>query len=336
MKNQIRTRNPLGRGLIFFVALGLLAFSWQAKAADEIKLGVLSFSATHWPLWVAKDKGYLKEQNLGIREFHVRSVSKAIQALSANSTDLLFPTNTQGAITAMVKGAGIKIIAGNFTVGIYDLIAGAKYKKVEDLKGGTMGVINLTSGSTVLLMKILSAHGLKYPGDYDMLTVGGTPARFAAVKKGAVAAAMVTIPTSFQAQESGLNVLANIAQYLPDYQFTTVAGNSSWLKANKDAAVRFLMGIIKANRFINDPKNKEEAIKIMVKHYKINRKYSEMAYKMVVEDLKPIRNDASPNMKGIEEVIKEEVERGSLKQSYPATQFIDESYRLEALKRLGS
>lgn len=130
-------------------------------------------------------------------------------------------------------------------------------------------------------------------------------------------------------------MLANIAQYLPDYQFTTIAGNSSWLEGNKDAGIRFLMAIIKANRFINDKTNREEAIKIMMKHHKMNRKYSEMAYQMVVEDLKPIRNDASPNMKGIEEAIKEEVERESLKTSYPAAQFIDESYRLEALKRLG-
>jgi hypothetical protein len=50
------------------------------------------------------------------------------------------------------------------------------------------------------------------------LVVGGTPDRFAAVKGGGVSAAMVTPPTSFMALEAGLNVLANIGNYLPDYQ----------------------------------------------------------------------------------------------------------------------
>lgn len=209
-------------------------------------------------------------------------------------------------------------------------------EKVEDLKGATMGVINLTSGSTVLLQKILAAHGLKYPGDYDLLTVGGTPARHAAVKKGAVAAAMVTIPTSYQAKEDGLNVLADISQYLPDYQFTSIAGNEQWMKSHRDQTVRFLVAMIKAMRFLNDPKNKEAAVQSMIKHFKVKRKYAELAYQEVMEKLKPIDNNAAPSFKGIETVINLEVENKGLDKSYPPQHFIDDSYRQEALKRLGS
>jgi NitT/TauT family transport system substrate-binding protein len=318
--------------LAVLVALSLL--SSRLWAADEIKLGVLSTAGDHWPRWVAWDQGYFKEQNLEVREFQTDSIAKAVQALSANSTDMLFPANTQGVVVAMSKGAAIKIVAGDFTKALYDLIAGAKYKKVEDLKGATMGVINLTSGSTVLLQKILGARGLKYPGDYDLLTVGGTPARYAAVKKGAVAAAMVTIPTSYQAKEDGLNVLANISDVLPDYQFTVIAGNTSWMSSHKDQTVRFLMAMIKAMRFLNDPKNKEASIQSMIKHFKVDKKYADLAYKEVVQDLRPISNDAAPNIKGMETVIQLEVENKGLDKPYPPKQLIDDSYRLEALKRL--
>jgi len=304
-------------------------------AADEIKLGVLSTAGDHWPRWVAWDQGFFKQQNLEIREFQTDSVAKAVQALSANSTDLVFPANTQGTVVAISKGAAIKIIAGDFTKALYYLITGAKYKKVEDLKGGTVGVINLTSGSTVLLQKILAAHGLKYPGDYDLLTVGGTPARYAAVKKGAVAAAMVTIPTSYEAKEDGLNVIADISKYLPDYQFTSITGNEKWMTSHKDQTVRFLMAMIRAMRFINDPKNKEASIQSMIKHFKVNRKYAELAYKEVVQDLRPIDSNAAPSIKGIETVINLEVENKGLDKPYPPQHFIEDSYRLEALKRLG-
>lgn len=333
MDTMLRKLSFVWVALIVLVVLSLL--SSRLWAADEIKLGLLSTGGDHWPIWVAEDQGYFKEQNLDLREFQTASIAKAVQALSAESTDILFPTNTQGAVVAMVKKAPIKIIAGDYTKALYDLISGAKYKKVEDLKGGTMGVINLTSGSTVLLQKILLAHKLKYPGDYDLLTVGGTPARYAAVKKGAVAAAMVTIPTSFQAKEDGLNVLANISQYLPDYQFTVIAGNINWMQSHKDQTVRFLMAIIKGMRFLNDPKNKNASIDSMVKHFKISKKFAELAYKEVVEDLRPIQNDAAPNIKGMETVINLEVENKGLDKAYPPQQFIDDSYRLEALKRLG-
>ena len=323
---------------IGLVTVALVSCSFLAErlwAADEIKLGVLSTAGDHWPRWVAWEQNYFKEQNLEVREFQTDSIAKAVQALSANSTDLMFPANTEGLITAMVQGGPMKIVAGNFTKALYDLITGAKYKKVEDLKGTTMGVINLESGSTVLLQKILLAHGLKYPGDYDILTVGGTPARYAAVKKGAVAAAMVTIPTSYEAREDGLNVLANIASYLPDYQFTVIAGHVKWMESHKDQTIRFLTAMIKAMRFLNDPKNREASIQAMVKHFKVNRKFAEMAYKEVFEDLRPLRNDAAPSIKGIETVINLQVENKGLDKPYPATMFIDDSYRKEALKRLG-
>jgi ABC-type nitrate/sulfonate/bicarbonate transport system substrate-binding protein len=320
---------------VMLVLAGVGRFTDRVWAADEIKLGILSTAGDHWPRWVAWDQGFYKQENLEVREFLTNSVSKAVQAVATNSTNLLFPANTQGSVVAISRGAAIKLIAGDFTKALYYLITGPEYKKVEDLKGKTMGVINLTSGSTVLLQKILGAHGLKYPGDYDLLTVGGTPARYAAVKKGAVAAAMVTIPTAYQAKEEGLNVLADISQYLPDYQFTSIAGNEQWMKSHKDQTVRFLMAMIKAMRFLNDPKNKEASIQSMIKHFKVKRKYAELAYQEVMEKLKPIDNNATPSLKGMETVINLEVENKGLDKPYPPQHFIDDSYRQEALKRLG-
>src|SRR5438132_10844582 len=116
---------------ITILSLGLPGVDFWA--ADEIKLGVLSTAGDHWPRWVAWEQNYFKEQNLEVREFQTDSIAKAVQALSANSTDLMFPANTEGLITAITKGAPMKIVAGNFTKALYDLITGQKYKKVEEL-----------------------------------------------------------------------------------------------------------------------------------------------------------------------------------------------------------
>jgi len=99
--------------------------------------------------------------------------------------------------------------------------------------------------------------------------------------------------------------------------------------------VCFLIAMIKAMRFLNDPKNKEASIQAMVKHFKVKKNYAEQAYKEVIQDLKPIDDNAAPSVKGMETVIKLEVENKGLDKSYPPQHFIDDSYRLEALKRLG-
>ena len=105
-----------------------------------------------------------------------------------------------------------------------------------------------------------------------------------------------------------MNILANIASYLPDYQFTVIAGHTKWMESHKEQTIRFIMAMIKAMRFLNEPKNKEASIQAMIKHFKINRKYAEMAYKEVVEELRPLRNDGAPSIKGIDTVINLQVE----------------------------
>ena len=79
-------KSILTKSIVGLVAVALLAFFMpgQLRGADEIKLGILSTGGDDWPIWVALDQGYFKEQNLELREFQTNSIAKAIQALSAN------------------------------------------------------------------------------------------------------------------------------------------------------------------------------------------------------------------------------------------------------------
>jgi hypothetical protein len=60
-----------------------------------------------------------------------------------------------------------------------------------------------------------------------------------------------------------------------------------------------------------------------------------MTYTMVVNDLKPTTRNAVINIKALEAVIKLDAENKKLKKAYPASMFYNDSYRQEALKRLG-
>ncbi len=91
----------------------------------------------------------------------------------------------------------------------------------------------------------------------------------------------------------------------------------------------------RAQRFINDPRNKEEATEILRKWQKIKRKYAQLSYKMIVEDLKPIPNDGAVSTKAVEQVIKIMVERKKLDKAYPVSKFVNDTYRQKALKKLG-
>src|SRR2546430_5342221 len=141
--------NKILIGLITVITM-LTAGMPEVRAADEIKLGVLSTGGDHWPRWVAWEQGYFKEQNLEVREFQTDSIAKAVQALSANSTDLMFPANTEGLITAITKRALMKIVAGDFIKALFDLTIGPEDKKGEGPTRTTMRGSNPESWATRL------------------------------------------------------------------------------------------------------------------------------------------------------------------------------------------
>lgn len=320
---------------VFFMALGLVLPPIRAEAADEVKLGMISVNAYSWPVWVAEEKGYFRDENLEISKTIIGSVTVAMQAVASNSANIIFPGSADGGINAQLGKAPVTVIAGGFTKAFYDLIAGEKYRRVEDLRGAQIGVISPVSGTTILLHRVLSAHGLQHPKDYSLLVVGGTSERYAAVRTGKVAAALVPPPVSFQALDAGLSIVANFANYVADYQFIVANANTDWIKASRDRAVRFLKALIRSERFINDPRNKEEAIRILQKGHKIELKHAAMVYKMMIEDFKAIPNDGSVSEKAMETVIQIMTEIKQLDRNYPPSMFVDNSLRQEAVKRLG-
>ena len=94
-------------------------------------------------------------------------------------------------ISAVDKGQELEVIGGIINGATYRLVATKKFQSFKDLKGATIGVSSLTSGSTVLLRLMLEKNGLNYPRDYTLLSMGGTPERFAAIEAGRMDATLL-------------------------------------------------------------------------------------------------------------------------------------------------
>ena len=74
---------------------------------------------------------------------------------------------------------------GRTTVPIYTLIVPPSIQTYADLRGRRLAVAGVTDPLNVILIRMLDANGLQ-PADYDLVPVGGTPERLAAVQGGAV------------------------------------------------------------------------------------------------------------------------------------------------------
>jgi ABC-type nitrate/sulfonate/bicarbonate transport system substrate-binding protein len=93
----------------------------------------------------------------------------------------------------------------------------------------------------------------------------------------------------------------------PAYPGVVVAARAEWLRANEEAALRYLRGLKEANAWA--PQNGEEAVASLVA-----ARYSEGAAKRLVRDIVP---DLDPSLAGWNEVVSLRRECGLLPSPEP-------------------
>src|ERR1044071_10219145 len=174
MKCASRIGNPLLAVTFLLSAAITLGSLPQADAQIPIKIGIISPTFGHAPFYIAREKGFYKAEGL-IGEVIVMNrddlilqslVSDSIQFANI-SPSAVFPARDQGL-------TDVKMIAGSFNGTTYSIIANAKFKTLESLKGAKIAVSSLQAGSTQVLKYTLKQRGLIYPRDYNLIRAGGT------------------------------------------------------------------------------------------------------------------------------------------------------------------
>lgn len=125
------------------------------------------------------------------------------------------------AINAVERGASLKIIGGTVPIAAYTLVGCPKFKTIKELKGTTIGVVSLVSGSTIFLKEMLKKEGLELNRDYSILQGGPTTQRLASLKACNTSATMILGGDLPRARELGFTEIARLHDYVPDLQFHT-------------------------------------------------------------------------------------------------------------------
>jgi NitT/TauT family transport system substrate-binding protein len=267
----------------FLVAAAALLPALPAAAADVVSVGsVDATSANLWPLHIAEKYGYFDAANLKIDLVFAQSNASVIQQLAAGSYAVAPSAGMVDPIRAIDKGAPVALVRIVIQSPPYALLAKPEIKKIEDLKGKTIIIGGPKDITRIFTERMLEPHGLKSgglkSGDYDYVFAGATSARFAALKSGAVDAALLTMPFNFFAADAGFTNLGFTFDVLPDMPFAGMAVNRAWATAHTDALKRFLDAYTKGVAFFDDPKNHDDVVKLQMDVSHIGRDEVEKAY----------------------------------------------------------
>ncbi len=271
----MRTRNLLRWAAAVAAALLMMP---GARAADTVQVGsVDATSASLWPLHAAIKNGYFDAQNIKIDLVFSQSNASVIQQLAAGSFNVAPSAGMVDPIRAASKGAPVGLIRIVIQAPPYALLAKPAINKIEDLKGKTLIIGGPKDITRIFTERMLAPHGL-HQGDYDFVFAGATSARFAALKSGAVDAALLTTPFNFFAETEGYRNLGFTFDYLPTMPFAGMAVNSEWAQKSPGLVQRFLDAYDKGVAWFYDPNNRDAAIALQLQTSKIAQDDVEKAY----------------------------------------------------------
>jgi len=306
-------------------ALGLAREEFEFPVAASSK--VLGYA----PLWVASGMGFLKREGLNSEVTAMRGTAPSMQALVSDSIHVALAAN-DGPIGLVEKGLSVAMIAGGSKT-THMIMGGKGFKTYEDLRGATIGSSTLTSGTAFLLRRVLKTRGLEYPRDYKLVNVGGSGPAFSALSTGNIAAAILSVPISFRAQEMGFNLIGRVSDVFPNYLLSSFSVRREWAAAHRSEVVRFLKAVLQARKWLED--NRKAGAEFLAKELDMKPKLAlkGLDYYLTHRAWEP---DLNIDMDGLRTVVEIYAEQANLPASAPSPQkYVDLSYLHQAWKELG-
>ncbi|HVY59653.1 MAG TPA: ABC transporter substrate-binding protein [Xanthobacteraceae bacterium] len=258
----------LARALVV-AAIAVSFLAAPAARAEKIGIGLVgSISSTHWPIYIGLKKGYFAAEGIEPDLVFTQSNAALLQQLAAGSLDVALSAGLVDPLRAIDKGASIAVVRLEMQVPPYALMAKPAIKSAKDLKGKVISIGGPKDITRIYVERILTPNGVK-PGDFDMVFAGATAARFSALQSGAVDAAILLPPYNFYAESAGFNNLGLVLTYAPELPFSSSVVNRAWANGHKALLDKLLSVHTKSMQWFSDPKNRDEAIAIMVEASKL-------------------------------------------------------------------
>ena len=245
------------------LAIAVLGFG-AATAAPLTAADALKVAYSDWPGWVAFDiaiqKGWYKEAGVNV-EFVWMEYVPSMEAFQAGKVDAVTVTNGDQLVMGAAGKSSKAILINDISYGNDMIVAKAGIASIKDLKGKKIG-LELGFVEHLMLLKELEANGMT-EADVTLVNVptNDTPQTLAS---GGVDAIAAWQPSSGAALKS---VPGSKAVYtskdVPGLIYDVVAVSAESLGTRKAEWAKFVAVWPKIVAFIQDPKTKDEAVKIM-------------------------------------------------------------------------
>ena len=245
----------------------------------KVSLAVLKLTSSA-PLFIGIEKGFFKEQGLEVEPQWFDAAHPIAVATASGKVDVGATGITASLFNMAAAGQKLSIVAdkGREQKGfpssallVTKKMADEGKTSIADLKGKRIGITQKGSTFHYMLGRLLESQGLTL-SDVEMVPLTKVSALMAALESGQVDAVILNEPNITRVVTAGYGkIVANIGDVM-EYQTSGIFFSPEMMK-DKDKAVRFLKGYVKATRYYYDAvlagkqgKEADEVIAIIAKY----------------------------------------------------------------------
>lgn len=258
--------------------VGLLFFGFPVAGAAEkqITIAYPALSPELFPIFVAEKKGFF--QKVGLRPALSRMASGVTTtALASKEAD--YTTNGSALLTGALNGLGMRVVMGIANHNLFTLVALPELTSAKDLRDKIVGV-NAFGGTQALTTEsYLRKIGLEPGKNVQLLAVGDTPARMAALEKKLIHATLLPPPANVLAESKGYRILVRGDEMsnVPHALFGTYLEK---IQTDREEVVRVITAILSGIRLIQ--KEPKEAVPLLGEWAKIEPAHARRVYELIV------------------------------------------------------
>ncbi|MCV6548241.1 MAG: ABC transporter substrate-binding protein [Cohaesibacter sp.] len=321
-------------------AASFAATATLANATDKITVGALRFTS-HAPSFVAFERDYFKEQGLEVEFKFFQAAQPMAVAIASGDVDFGVTAISGGLINLAQKGA-IKVIGGALheEKGIDGqmILASKKafdagLKSPANLKGHSYGITQAGSSFHYMAHKIAQKEGFA-GSEIKVKPLQKVGAIIGALKSEQIDAwSIVPHIAKGLGKAPTVEIIGKIADYIPDYQVTTVFTSAKNAADQKELVKKFLTAFSKGADDFNaalvdktaGDQATEDMVKLIHKYVYTSRPY-EKAAPSIRNGAMRINKDAKLNVTNVKDQLSWFQSEGLVSKDITIDMLVDDSF----------
>jgi ABC-type nitrate/sulfonate/bicarbonate transport system substrate-binding protein len=321
-------------GCLVLAWVMLIGLAATTSAPAQTRLTIMVFQGMqNLPILAAQSKGFFAKRGIELDIKLAPNSDEMRNGLAAGRYQLVH-SGIDNSVHLVENQKVDSVIFMGGDHGFNYLLVQPQINSYEDIRGKTVGVDAVNTAYAFLLYAMLKQQGLNR-GDYTPKSIGSSARRLQALKEDrSIVASMLNPPFSLLAmRDAGMKNWGWAVKALGPYQATGGYVLRSWAAANADTMVRYIQAYVEGLRYALDPKNRDEAIKLLIDNIKLPPDIAAQAYDMEAHPTEGLAKDARFDLEGFRNVLRlrAEAEGGTLG---APEKYFDLSYYQKALAGL--